>query len=385
MQQDVTCYDASGTSWSTTPPTTSSEIYRYWAIRAVVGGQTSELGKRGAYERFTETVEGTPFDTYWTVYKTGPDAKVVDGWNFLASSAWMALNNNSLPPNSMCDGFPDRGCEPISASVPAGSIWFASPQTWSAPDYPSIYGPLVAPFVSSSSLFVPNDWGWLSTWLMWGDASTDSDLDGVLDTADNCPAVYNPDQANNDRRRPNGSQIPGDFASNATSGRLGDACDPDDDNDWLPDGNENVGVCPFVLNADSDGDRIIDNTEIAWGYNACNAASKPVCTSSTDSDGDGITDCIETAGYGTYMYSTDSDGDSCPDWLEIMDLNGDRAVNISDQYLLAQRVAGVRPPSDSDPLFDVNKDGYIDSGDQGLMARNTCSYKGYPCPCAPEP
>jgi hypothetical protein len=45
----------------------------------------------------------------------------------------------------------------------------------------------------------------------------DSDDDGVLDVADNCPSVANPDQANTDLDR------------------LGDACDPDDDNDGIAD------------------------------------------------------------------------------------------------------------------------------------------------------
>lgn len=46
----------------------------------------------------------------------------------------------------------------------------------------------------------------------------DTDLDGVLDVDDNCVAIANADQANND----------GDT--------LGDACDPDDDNDGVLDG-----------------------------------------------------------------------------------------------------------------------------------------------------
>jgi hypothetical protein len=49
----------------------------------------------------------------------------------------------------------------------------------------------------------------------------DADGDTVADPADNCPSVANPDQANTD---------------GAADG--GDACDPDDDNDGIPDGQE---------------------------------------------------------------------------------------------------------------------------------------------------
>ena len=54
----------------------------------------------------------------------------------------------------------------------------------------------------------------------------DDDNDGVLDGADNCSLVANPDQVNFD----------GDVQ--------GDACDPDDDNDTLADSGD---VCPMTV------------------------------------------------------------------------------------------------------------------------------------------
>jgi parallel beta-helix repeat protein len=231
----------------------------------------------------------------------------------------------------------------------------------------------------------------------------DSDGDGVLDAADNCPTVYNPDQLNSDGgRRPNGSRIVGEWASNPAQDKLGDACDPDDDNDALLDISESELSCPFRLNGDSDGDRKLDGSEVANGYNACSAESKPPWESSTDSDGDGLLDWTERSGYNTCAFTgdtlpgwstctapRDSDGDGCADTVEILDLNGDRSVDSGDQGLMNRRVAGMILADDpvSERVFDLNKDGDVDSGDQGLMNRNTCmrNRNQLGCPvCPPE-
>jgi hypothetical protein len=80
-------------------------------------------------------------------------------------------------------------------------------------------------------------------------APPDGDGDGVLDDADNCPSVANPDQADSD----------GDGA--------GDACDepppPDGDGDGVPDDEDN---CPAAANAgqeDADADGIGDACDAA--------------------------------------------------------------------------------------------------------------------------
>ena len=123
-------------------------------------------------------------------------------------------------------------------------------------------------------------------------------------------------------------------------------------------------------------------------YDPCSSASRSTSTDSVDSDGDGLLDRTERGGYNSCVsagdtvpgYSnctvpSDTDGDGCADVMEVMDINGDRKVSVSDQSLLAKRGVGLLPASDSDAIFDVNKDGKISVSDQTLMAKNTCNLK----------
>jgi len=109
-------------------------------------------------------------------------------------------------------------------------------------------------------------------------AQVDLDADGVcdpgalsagpnactLDPPDNCPAIFNPDQRDND------------------SDGEGDVCDPDDDNDGI---NDDVDNCPLVANAgqenfDSDArgdlcDLDIDGDGVVNAADACAATEIP--------------------------------------------------------------------------------------------------------------
>lgn len=76
-----------------------------------------------------------------------------------------------------------------------------------------------------------------------GVAAADADGDSVVDAADNCLAVANPDQRDSD------------------ADGAGDACDADDDDDGVADGADN---CPLAANpdqADADGDGVGDACE----------------------------------------------------------------------------------------------------------------------------
>jgi hypothetical protein len=223
----------------------------------------------------------------------------------------------------------------------------------------------------------------------------DVDCDGFLDGVDNCPANYNPDQMNTDGPcRPNGSQIPGQCASNPAADNLGDACDPDADNDSLPNSSENEASCPFRLVGDSDGDGPLDGYEVADGKNACNVASKPACSNQTNTDNDGFTDCTEHSGYATCAFngdtfpsytacsdSTDSDGDGCADWIEIVDVDGSKQANLLDVMWIAKRMFNIIPASDSDPVLDTDKSGVVNLIDGLLAAKNSTLVKNHaPCP-----
>ncbi|MCP3870034.1 MAG: hypothetical protein GY703_18450 [Gammaproteobacteria bacterium] len=97
----------------------------------------------------------------------------------------------------------------------------------------------------------------------------DTDNDDALDSVDNCPLISNADQMNSD------------------SDSAGNACDPDDDNDGIPDEVEiSAGLNPqnpadAVLDRDGDGVRNIDEFLDGTDLNE------------VDSDGDGVTDYEE--------------------------------------------------------------------------------------------
>jgi hypothetical protein len=150
----------------------------------------------------------------------------------------------------------------------------------------------------------------------------DSDVDGLVDAADNCPLVSNEDQA--------------DFDND----EIGDLCDSDMDNDGV---DNLLDACPLnpAESVDSDSDLVCDGEDAfpsdpaesadtdsdGVGDNADAFPSDPLETLDTDldgtgdnadldDDGDGLADTLETI-LGTDPKKEDSDGDGLTDSEEI--------------------------------------------------------------------
>lgn len=149
----------------------------------------------------------------------------------------------------------------------------------------------------------------------------DSDGDGWLDAYDNCPVVVNPDQANHD----------GDA--------LGDACDPDDDNDGLPDGwEEEYGMNPADssdVELDDDGDGLTNLQEYRRG-------TRPdMADTDSDGAGDRLDNCPRNFNADQGDLDGDGDGDVCDE-----DADGDGVSNGDELF------AGSDPHDDSDIILD---------------------------------
>ncbi len=210
----------------------------------------------------------------------------------------------------------------------------------------------------------------------------DEDCDSVADAIDNCPTTPNSDQLNTDENfidhsPPYNPNV--DDRTRIRSDVLGDACDPDDDNDLISDDAE--ASCSFgtdPLDFDSDNDRVYDGAECAFGSDPSNPGSRPTLaqcaalvgvTTTMDSDGDRLVDAAEMCYLASNRFSTDTDGDrmttGASDGCEAASFNGDRIVNVADMGMLASAISHVILPHVN---IDVNKDGFLNPADQGLVA-----------------
>lgn len=152
----------------------------------------------------------------------------------------------------------------------------------------------------------------------------DYDEDGLSDTEDNCPAVYNLDQAD------------------ADEDGIGSACDPTPNGDSDGDGVDNtVDNCPVNANPDqfdADGDRLGD---------ACDP------TPNGDDDSDGVDNTTDNCRVNPNSDQLDTDGDGMGDACDTT-LNGDGDSDGVDN--LADNCPAVYNPEQS----DMNENGVGD-------------------------
>lgn len=154
-------------------------------------------------------------------------------------------------------------------------------------------------------------------------ACDDSDGDGILDAADNCPYHYNPDQTNTDADL---GALGAAIGGATTGDGEGDACDPDDDDDGFSDadealiGTERLDNCPG--SPGPGGDAWPPDFDMNQEINVLDVVqmTPPVFGSSTT--------------------NPDTDGDGIDDYTPRADLNPDGAINILDVVLITPPVYG---------------------------------------------
>jgi hypothetical protein len=147
------------TSQTVTIPTTSSKAVFYYAIRGVASnGSKGAFSNRGVLSVFNESVGGTTYTAFHTIYKSSSQIKQVNGFNRQVSSKrWLAFTNGT-------------SSQDVKNSVAANSKWFSSATLapWNVADQSTqCCGPIVTAIESTSSTLSPNDSVADSTLCMW--------------------------------------------------------------------------------------------------------------------------------------------------------------------------------------------------------------------------
>ena len=270
---------------------------------------------------------------------------------------------------------------PLVDSAPIFTVANCDPQyeaCWFWNEYPAYAtSPFANPWVfgyggTQSTTPSPDNQGFV--WLVRdGDVASvvDGDSDGIPDNTDNCPAVANANQTDNDA---DGS---------------GDVCDGDDDNDGYADTSDNCRLVSNPTQSDSDGDGAgdeCDSDRDGDGLdNALDNCPSAANVDQTDTDDDGLGDecdlnddgddypdaadnCPSVPNNGQDDLDADSIGDFCD-----ADLDGDGAANQADNCPIDVNVS--QDDADGDGAgdacdFDDDNDGVTDASDNCALVVN---------------
>ena len=131
---------------------------------------------------------------------------------------------------------------------------------------------------------------------------------------------------------------------------------------------------------DTDNDGLLDGVECQLGTNPRDRASRPAvtqCGANVDADNDGLTAAIEGCKWGTSDTLADSDGDGLTDCIEANDTNGDGVQNFPSDTINSAKAANNIIGKTMD--FDLNGDGVVNFPGDTILSAELVNHVGGIC------